>query len=103
MGQVLFEVLCRILDSGLADRLSKPIRGKRRGKAEKVRPKLSELLTRAEASAWRQAISQAPESFVQRYMSDRAPEPILAEPTPSISEDSATVAAQSVRSVSAAS
>ena len=62
MGRVLFLILTRILDSGLADGASPP-RLPGRTKAERMRPRLDELLTRAERSAWRKAVSGAPELF----------------------------------------
>ncbi len=59
MGRVLFDVLNRILDSGLADTVAAP-RAVHRTRAERVRPKLCELLTRAERAAWRKAVADAP-------------------------------------------
>ena len=62
MGRVLFLILTRILDSGLADGASPP-RLPGRTRAERLRPRLDELLTRAERSAWRKAVAGAPELF----------------------------------------
>ena len=59
MGKVLFGVLTRLLDAGLVDG-GKELPNTGRSRAEKVRPKLSELLTRAERSAWRRAVANAP-------------------------------------------
>lgn len=64
MGQVLFTVLSRILDSGLLDEakgLKRPVRVTR---AERGRINVRELLTRAERSAWRKAVADAPESLL---------------------------------------
>lgn len=60
MGSVLFRVLTRILDSDLCG--SPPTRGQSSGrsKADTIRPKLGELLTRAERAAWRRAVANAP-------------------------------------------
>lgn len=59
MGRVLFGVLTRILDSGLAD-LQRSPKAPSRTKAAKMRPKLESLLTRAEKAAWNRAIANAP-------------------------------------------
>ena len=61
MGRVLFDVLTRILDSGLADGSAMP-RSPERSKAARVRPRISELLTRAERLSWKQALDNAPDS-----------------------------------------
>ena len=60
MGTVLLSVLTRILDSGLyhAGRAKAP--SSRRAKADRIRPKLNELLTHAERAAWRKAVVDAP-------------------------------------------
>lgn len=68
MGRVLFDVLTRLLDSGLADLKVTP-RAPGRSKAARTRPKLSELLTRAERRAWHGAVARAPASIVE----DEAP------------------------------
>ena len=67
MGKVLFDVLTRLLDAGLCDG-GKELPQTGRSRAEKVRPRVSALLTRAERSAWRRAVANAPVA--------------LAEPTP---------------------
>ena len=59
MGTVLFTVLTRLLDAGLCDG-GRPLPATGRSRAEKVRPRLSELLTRAERIAWRRAVGNAP-------------------------------------------
>jgi len=64
MGRVLFDVLTRLLDSGLAD-LGRPSKAPARTKAERLRPKMAELLTRAERAAWRRAVERAPASVIR--------------------------------------
>ena len=55
MGEVLFKILTRLLDSGLVDAGLFP----QRTKAGRIRPKLMELLTSEERSAWRRATANA--------------------------------------------
>ncbi len=62
MGNVLFAILTRILDSGLVTDARTGAAD--RSKAGRIRPKLNELLTRAERSAWRRAVAQAPEQVL---------------------------------------
>lgn len=64
MGLVLFNILTRLLDSGLADS-GKLVSVSSRSKASRLRPKLSELLTRSERAAWRRAVANAPNSVLQ--------------------------------------
>jgi len=59
MGRVLFSVLTRILDSGLADLNGSP-KAPSRTKAARMRPKLSDLLMQAEKTAWKKAVANAP-------------------------------------------
>ena len=66
MGVILFNVLTRILDSGLASTGRMQGRSSRPSKADKIRPKLRELLTRAEQGAWRRAIANAPAHVTRR-------------------------------------
>jgi len=67
MGAVLFGILTRVMDSGLRE-TDKKMRGKvRRGRADRLRPKLTELLTRAELQAWRKAAMKAPSGFAYRH------------------------------------
>lgn len=63
MGRVMFSVLNRILESGLADQGGVP-KNIQRTKAERLRPKLGMLLTRSEKSAWRKAVAHAPEKVL---------------------------------------
>jgi len=62
MGNVLFGVLTRTLDSGLADLKGSP-RAPHRTKAERIRPKVRALLTRAERTAWHRAVANAPDAI----------------------------------------
>lgn len=55
MGNVLFNVLTRLMDSGLVRSGPKP----ERTKASRVRPKLRDLLTRSERIAWNRAVAEA--------------------------------------------
>jgi len=66
MGQVLFAILTRLLDSGACDRPGQAPRAPGRSRAERIRPKLRELLTEKERRAWRRAVANAPASFVRR-------------------------------------
>lgn len=59
MGAVLFGILTRILDSDLLAS-GPPKRPSSRSKAEKIRPKLRQLLTRADRAAWQAAVANAP-------------------------------------------
>lgn len=63
MGDVLFRILTRVLDSGLYASATGRAPS-RRAKAVKVRPKLAELLTLEERRAWRQAVAHAPAEFI---------------------------------------
>lgn len=65
MGNVLFSVLTRLLDSGLCRDGKTPARATGRTRAERIRPKLAELLTVAEHRAWRRAVANAPDSFLR--------------------------------------
>ena len=75
MGSVLFGVLTRMLDSGLADAKGAP-RAAHRTRAARLRPKLSELLTPAERKAWRKAAANAPEPVVDGYREAVQGEPV---------------------------
>jgi len=55
MGQVLFKILTRLLDSELVKSGPCPDRSK----AARIRPKLSELLTREERTAWKKAVEES--------------------------------------------
>lgn len=65
MGNVLFAVLTRLLDSGLCSEGKTATRATGRTRAERIRPKLAELLTVSERRAWRRAVANAPESFLR--------------------------------------
>ena len=72
MATVLFNILTRLLDSGLCEREGSSPQGGRRSKAERLRPKLVELLTRAEQQAWRKAVANAPQAFLRNQPPARA-------------------------------
>lgn len=60
MGRVLFDILTRLLDSGLCERGLAMVRaGIGRGRADKLRPKLHEVLTRSERAKWGRAVENA--------------------------------------------
>ncbi len=59
MGTVLFTILCRLLDSGLAREPSPKPRSAGRTKVDRIRPKLNDLLTSQERTDWNQAIADA--------------------------------------------
>ncbi len=91
MGRVLFSVLTRLLDSGLADLNGAP-KAPSRTKAARMRPKLSDLLTQAEKAAWKKAVANAPgmqgeasRSRKRRVPAEKAIKPQRApQPEPSI-------------------
>ena len=66
MGLVLFNILTRLLDSGLVDSGKLSAAGNR-SKATRLRPKLSDLLTRSERAAWQRAVANAPASVLQTH------------------------------------
>ncbi len=74
MGRVMFSILTRILDSGLADLQGVP-KSVSRTKASRLRPKLADLLTRAERAAWKKAVAQATPARpnTPKRRTDRAP------------------------------
>ncbi len=55
MGQVMFGILTRLVDNGLVATGPRP----QRTKAARMRPKLTDLLTRPEKKAWRSAVENA--------------------------------------------
>jgi len=67
MASVLFGILTRMLDSGLVDCGKLTTRGGNRSKATRLRPKLSELLTRPERAAWHRAVAGVPASVLQAH------------------------------------
>ncbi|MGB2984744.1 MAG: hypothetical protein WBE26_02580 [Phycisphaerae bacterium] len=70
MGEVLFNILTRLLDSGLVDAGRCP----QRTRAARLRPNLRELLTREERTAWQTAVANAADSSVRV---DRKHEPAI--------------------------
>lgn len=67
MGTVMFTILTRLMDSGLVDSGAVAIASRRRGRADRLRPKLAELLTRGERMAWKRAVVSAPVSVVAAH------------------------------------
>lgn len=65
MGSVLFGILTRLLDSGLVDSGKLTVTAGNRSKATRLRPKLSEWLTRSDRMAWKRAVANAPASVFQ--------------------------------------
>lgn len=55
MGTVMFNILTRLLDSGL-EGIPKP---SGRARADRLRPKVASLLTRGERKAWREVVATA--------------------------------------------
>ena len=72
MGSVLFKILTRLIDSGFCDNGEKGARPSRRSKADRIRPALSDLLTREERRAWRKAVESAPVAFLRNNPSQDA-------------------------------
>lgn len=64
MGQILFTILTRIMDSGILKNTSASPTSSSRARAHQLRPKLSDLLTRAELTAWRKAVANAPAIYL---------------------------------------
>jgi hypothetical protein len=73
MGSVLFAILTRLMDSGLLESRGDGPAPSRRSKADRLRPKLSELLTRAERAAWQKAIANLPDSGRERFALHQPP------------------------------
>ena len=67
MGSILFGILTRLLDSGLVDSGKLTADVGKRSKANRLRPKLSEFLTRSERAAWKRAVGNAPASVLQAH------------------------------------
>ncbi|MFQ5461433.1 MAG: hypothetical protein ACE5E5_02270 [Phycisphaerae bacterium] len=63
MGRVLFDILCRLLDTDFAAPDAAPVR--RRGGAYRQRGKLKELLKPHELEAWDTAVAHAPATQFQ--------------------------------------
>jgi hypothetical protein len=79
MGEVLFRILTRLLDSGLVDVGLFP----QRTKAGRIRPRLAELLTRDERSAWRKATANADALALpddRKRSGGRADRPLVLQP-----------------------
>lgn len=59
MARVLFNILTRLLDSGIVEKDGKPRVATGRRRADRLRPKLTHLLSRTERKAWRLAVVHA--------------------------------------------
>jgi len=64
MGYVMFRILTRLMDDGLCHDDTGLQNAWNRTKAARMRPKLSDLMTRAERRAWRKAVERAPSKFI---------------------------------------
>lgn len=71
MGNVLFGILTRIADNELA--LTNKSKPNGRARADVLRPKIREALTRAEKTAWNRAIKNAPADILDRTRALPAP------------------------------
>lgn len=65
MGQVLFDVLTRLMDSELLN--DSRIIDVTRCKADRLRPKMKDWLTRAERTAWKKTVENAPSSVLAHH------------------------------------
>ncbi len=66
MGRILFGILTRLMDTGLLENTKNIPRRIDRTKAARLRPKMDDLLTRAEKLAWRKAVAEAPPKILKR-------------------------------------
>lgn len=73
MGAVLYEILVRLMDSGLLD--DDRVVDVTRCKADRIRPKMKEWLTRSERAAWKKAVAHAPASVLAHH-AGRPVEPV---------------------------
>jgi len=78
MGRVLFDILTRMLDSGLCDGSKKGNPQSPRARANRLRPKVSEMLSHAEKTAWQKALANAPADIRSSEAQERQ--------TPSVTE-----------------
>lgn len=74
MGTVLFGILTRLLDSGFDAQGNRLPAATLRTKAGRMRPKLSDLLTRSEKIAWRRAVAGAPKVILH---TDKGAQPVV--------------------------
>ncbi len=82
MGTVLFGILCRLLDSGLAKEPSPKPKSEGRTKVDRIRPKLNDLLTSDERTAWNQAIASASEHHSEPACGEHLREQAYDAPAP---------------------
>ena len=74
MAAVLFEILGRLMDSGLLD--DGRIVDVTRCKADRIRPKMKEWLTRPERTAWKKAVAHAPASVLAHHSGRSVERPV---------------------------
>ncbi len=96
MGGVLFNILCRLLDSGIVDGPKPPASAARHSKAGRIRPKLADLLTSQERADWKRAISHVPPEAAPQSADDRdeifsseVAQPQSGDPSPEITRPAA--------------
>lgn len=65
MGRILFGILTRLMDTGLLENTKNVPRRIDRTKAARLRPRMEDLLTRAEQLAWRNAVAAAPAKILK--------------------------------------
>ena len=65
MATVLFNILTRLMDSELCEREESSQGARRRCKADRLRSKFNDVLTRAERQAWQEAVANAPAAFLR--------------------------------------
>jgi hypothetical protein len=97
MGKVLLDVLTRILDSGLVAEGRCP----QRTKAARIRPKLNDLLTRKERTAWRRAVENS--EWALGSARDRVRPVRAARLASSLPDHESGITAHTVRALPAAS
>jgi hypothetical protein len=85
MGMVMFTILTRLMDSGLVDSGAVFIAARRKGRADRLRPKLTAILTRSERMAWKRAVASAPLNVVAAHEPRGKPRvPVRMEDAPRI-------------------
>lgn len=88
MGGVMFTILNRLLESGLCTGVGADGALSTRTKAHRMRPRLRDLLTRAEKNAWQRAVDNAPavlsysEAARQRHVPASERRALSAPPAP---------------------
>lgn len=83
MGALLFDILTRLLDSGFDAQGNRLPPASTRTRAGRLRPKLSDLLTRSEKTAWRRAVAGAPKVILH---TEKGVQPVVAAADPMAGE-----------------